>query len=209
MTLLFGLLGRNKPSQPDLDDLISAAQDLSNVFPHKDLDGKSPQEVTTENPDRTPDIISSMIEFNSHQWIKHNEKSLRAMKKGEYLRALQELTTTFRILRQQHTTDPNIFRLFANAAVCYFLLGDEERGKAALEMALVLNINYTFARTLMTRYRDGALHVKPKRHSQHAKIELENFWFPMKEYFDYLQNLHITFATTGQTADALHTRLQV
>lgn len=65
------------------------------------------------------------------------------------------INKTFESLIKEQTTRPDIYRMFANKAICHFALGQEEEGIKMVELALDLNPNYDFAQKLKFKYEQG------------------------------------------------------
>ena len=71
--------------------------------------------------------------------------------------AVEKFNEAFKILLEQKTAKPDIYRLFANAAIAHFGAGLETEGKVLLEKSLELNPNYDFAIMTKEKYERGEL----------------------------------------------------
>lgn len=161
--LLLGIAQRRDKEllQDAMEDIIHVYTSFANVCPQKILQGKSPTEKMAEQERREneefPRFIFSANKFSPDDWAIHYNEGINLMRHERYEAAIQSYNTMFHELLAQHTTFSEVFRPYANKAVCHFAVGERYLGEQFLAIALELNPRYDFAQMQMERYLDGEL----------------------------------------------------
>jgi uncharacterized protein YecA (UPF0149 family) len=143
-SLIFGL-GTDKINRASVNKLIRTINDVYNSSPQKNLGDKSPQEKTLENPAQAPELILDINALGGEKCWDLHKKVQQQMRNGKYVAALSTWQEVFGSLKKEFAVTPEIYRLFANKAVCHFACGEDNEGKKMLDLALTLNPNYDFA----------------------------------------------------------------
>lgn len=154
LSLVAGLAGESIALR-DLDALTKAAMDFYNTRPQKRLFGKSPQEKILEVGLGSKGFLTDVAEIGGKKLLDMVMEAHEAMGKNEYFLAVDKFNEAFKILLEQKTAKPDIYRLFANAAIAQFGTGLEMEGKILLEKSLELNPNYDFALMTKEKYERG------------------------------------------------------
>ncbi|TAL50828.1 hypothetical protein EPN81_01560 [Patescibacteria group bacterium] len=143
LTMLLGLL-RGEASEQDLNEVIQALMDVYSTTQQDRLGGKSPLQKSREMKRRNPEIIADQIPLCTDEWIKKSQEAMEHMKRGKSAQAVDKFQEAFRILLKQQTTNPEIYRLFANAAIAHLMRGDLLLGEKMVDISLEFNPNYDF-----------------------------------------------------------------
>lgn len=155
-SLIFGL-GRDRLTPASLNDLMEAVRDVYNTSSQKALGGKSPQEKSLEDPDRKPELVMDTNDLGGGKWWKSVKEAHGLMQKQKYVKAVGVWQEVFGSMQKEHAIMPDIYRFYANKAVCHFACGEEAEGRKMLELALRLNPNYDFAQSQIKRLQAGKL----------------------------------------------------
>ncbi|MBI2411505.1 MAG: hypothetical protein HYV32_06465 [Candidatus Kerfeldbacteria bacterium] len=219
MPILIGLLDE-RCSTEAMNELLRAVQDLHNITPLKSLAGKSPQDMVEllQNVDAPIDrpLRVHVTNLGNDEWLQHEERAREYLQQQQYEQAIQEFETCFTILLKQHLTNREVYRLFTNTAIAYLANGHEQIGRRIVDMSLQLNPNYDFGQETKRRLNNGELddmidagrmmrlQERVERGVRPLKEKLLNAekyiaGQPSGQYFDWLQTLHIQFATKHRT----------
>ncbi len=157
--ILMGLAAEwEDASRETIEDIIGAFREFWNALPREELRANSPNEVAARRwmENKAPHLTNSLIEFG--RWVPHyNTALVQLHAAGEEETAVDEFRTVFRLLLEEHTTSRHVFRIYANAAIACFGMGDEYGGVRLLKIASEINPNYDFARDQMERYTSGKI----------------------------------------------------
>ncbi len=147
--LILGLL----PEDTSAEDVAAVrdALDLLHVttpLPHEG--GRCLYDSTHEHADGD-ESFSSLVTNSIPllEWTRHADQGIHYFKKDDIVRAKRAFDKTFVSLHGSVTTSPEIYRLFANAGVCYVFSGSTLVGKRLLEYAHALNPSYTYATEML------------------------------------------------------------
>ena len=155
--ILMGLAAEWKDaSRETTEDVIGAVRTFCNSLPRKKLNDNSPEEAFAHRgmENKAPHFRNSLIEFG--RWVPHYDTALAQLHAvGEEKAALDEFRMIFRLLLEEHTTTRHVFRMFANAAIACFAMGDEYGGVRLLKIASEINPHYDFAKDQLKRYESG------------------------------------------------------
>ena len=158
-SILMGLAAESEDaSRETIEEVINALRSFWNSLPRKKLNGNSPDEAFARRSiqNEGPNLRSSVIEFG--RWVPHYDKALKQLHTvGEEKNVLDEFRTVFQLLLEEHTTTRHAFRVFANAAVACFSMGDEYGGVQLFKIASEINPHYDFARDQLKRYTTGQI----------------------------------------------------
>lgn len=176
-------------------------------------------------------IKHTEVFIGSQEWLEYYLKAYDLMIDRKEDQSLKYYNKSFEILLRDRVAKPDIYRIFANKAVAHFSVGQEEEGIRLLEMALSLNSNYDFARSMLEKYEDGEMEsvifigklkemkkiFKRKKSAKGRRKRykkgllsniLENGYFekdPARAYFKFLKDLGINFATENLTVSNITT----
>lgn len=207
MSLIYGLCHERVKSE-DLDKLIRAIQDFYNTVPQKSLGGKSPLEKFQEDPDRVPEFISDIQSLGGEKWLGKVDSAQKLMRSGDYCRAAVAFGEVFSALLEEKTTRPDIYRLYANKAVCHFACGQEAFGRKMLDLSLALNSKYDFAIGQKEKYGRGDFdlsfvvdRIKSVVEKKSVARELKSD--PAVLYYNYIKKLGINFETKEVTTSKI------
>ncbi len=157
--ILMGLAAEwEDASRETTEDVINALRTFWNSLPRKKLGGNSPDEAFAlrQIQNKVPHIRNSVTEFG--RWVPHYDKALKQLHAaGQEKTVLEEFRTIFQLLLEEHTATRHVFRIFANAAIACFAMGDEYGGVRLLEIASEINPHYDFAKDQMERYTFGKI----------------------------------------------------
>lgn len=156
ISLVFGL-GRDRLTSDSMEVLLQAVGDVYNTSPQETLGGKSPQEKSLEDPDRKPELVLETNDLGGEKWWRLVKEAHELMQKQKYVKALGVWQEVFGSMQEEHAVMPDIYRFYANKAVCHFACGEEVEGRKMLELALRLNPNYDFAQSQMKRLQSGEI----------------------------------------------------
>ena len=154
MSLLAGLAG-DILKLPALQGLINAAMDFYNVLPQPALSGKSPREKSADAGFGSRGFSTEEREVGGRDFMKLVTDAHSLISSDYYPAAVEKFNTVFATLLEQKTVRPDIYRLFANAAVAHFGAGLEVEGSLLLDKSLELNPNYDFAIMTKKKYDRG------------------------------------------------------
>lgn len=199
---LFGLNILSGLLNPDRDDYSEALMELIDSFnnfyifcPQKKLGGKSPLEKKKEHEEKgiPPDLMLSCQKFPLWGWNKKYSKALQYMREGKFKQALKKLNEVFKYLLENKTTFFEVYRFYANKGVCHFALGEAERGKFMLEIAVKLNPFYDFAKNQLKNYNEKKefrlLRIMSKIRGREKDINKDIAY----QYYQFLEPLKINF----------------
>lgn len=190
--LLAGLAQGRTPESLDkaLEEILHAYTEFANVCPQKALQGKSPaekiEEQSQQEEEELPRFSFSVTKFSPGDWGAHVNKGITRMKQRRFQEAMQSLNAAFEELLTQQTTFAEVFRPYANKAICHFALGEWGLGERLLKIALEISPHYDFAQMQMARYREeiGSVPVDRKELSRD----------PAYRYWRFLKPFRVSFA---------------
>lgn len=211
MSLFFGL-ARDNLSPSDLEKFPQTIMDVYNTTRQDKLKGLPQQEVFRNQED--PEFIINTITLGGEKWWKELECAHKLMHQERYSQAVESWNKVFSLLREEHMVTPDIYRLYANKAVCHFVCGEELEGKKMLELALKLNPNYDFAQLQKKRYESGeynemmlygALKAVAGQIKNHKRLMKKKEPDSAVEYYNYVVSLGINFTTKNLTTSTITT----
>ncbi|MFH1611107.1 MAG: hypothetical protein ABIA83_00695 [Patescibacteria group bacterium] len=154
LTMLSGLFPDGL-DRDDIDEFMRVIQNLQRTTPQKRLDNKTPQQKVLEDPNREPDIIHDQIPLPPTEWNQNYTQAHQYFSKADYTQAVEEYKDCFISLKDERTTAPEPYRLFANKALAHFAAGERSMGKAMVDIALEMNPNYDFGIQIRARLESG------------------------------------------------------
>jgi len=158
MNMLTGLLDQEKLQDEDLfNNLIGTMINLSHLLPSKKLKGDTfSNELKKRKKQGTPTkFYITSTTLPPTQWIKNYHKAMYYMSKQNFFQSSKEFDTTFEKLLKTKTTTHDIYRVFCNAGSSYIFSGNPILGINCIEIASVLNPQYTFASKQLQKYNQG------------------------------------------------------
>ena len=218
--LLLGLLDEDT-TEEGKHELMSAFVDLYNLMPRPALAGKSRFQLNQENPYKVTDGSEFNVAWGVDwdEWFEKQKSMSEYMKQEQYEAAIATAHELFSELLRYHATAREIYRLYANVAVCYLCQGDKVRGKRVLDYALRLNPNYDFVQIVKARLETGGYDdVMLLGHLQQVAMRMElhrsrsrGIWRPTilqtdypAKYFKFIQKFNINFSTPELTHSVLN-----
>lgn len=192
------------------NELIEASFDFHNTLLNEKLGGKTPQEKILKNPDYRPRFHSDVRKIGDDCWYPFLQEAHKAMNGNDFLEALKLWKKVFVAMRKNLVVRPDIFRFFANKAVCHFAGGQRLQGAMMLDIALELNPNYSFALNMKNRFDKGKYGQEAdffeglageRMVKKALKLFLEED--PAIKYYYFVKNLGINFATENKTTDKI------
>ena len=153
---LFALVPRDV-SNADSTELIQASMQFANVIPRKVLDGKTPNEAVRERDRNEEPVVDSQffsIDPYLDIWHRANEK----MAQKKFPEAYDFFTEVIQHLLEDKVPLYDVFRVFANAGVCYGIDLDDYFGEELVDASLRINPLYDFGQRtkerIITEYDD-------------------------------------------------------
>lgn len=145
ISMLIGLA--SEISEDEAKKLIGSFIDFYNTIKEKE----SPKNLAKN----TPAIKIQTFAINSNKWLCEVAAAHKHMQKFKSAAAIKNFKKAFTLLQEEGAIKPDIYRMFANKAICHFNLGERYMGKKMLDMALALNPNYDFAQKMLKDYNAG------------------------------------------------------
>lgn len=153
LSILYGLAD-GVDDKKLFNDLARFIAKLANNSPQKALKGKSPAELNAM-PDRPDPSYRFNVTRLGGGWNKHANKSTQLLMAGKTFKASDEICKCFQLLKKEETTGRQIYRIYANKAVCHLSIGEVFLAEQAINIALELNSNYDFALDLRNKINSG------------------------------------------------------
>lgn len=196
----------------DFNELIEVFFDFQNNSPNEKLGGKTPRQKMFENPNYRPQLHSDARQIGDDCWYPFVQNAHKLMNQNDFLKALKIWKKAFAAMRKNFVVRPDTFRFFANKAVCHFACGQRLEGAMMLDIALELNPNYSFALKMKDKFDKGdydemilfgSLDKLGKLGKREQKKRFRFFLEedPAMEFYYFIKNLKINFATKGETKD--------
>ena len=233
VSIILGLVPDKYDNTPIINEITHAFIDVQNTSPQKDLNGKSPQQKNLENPSADAELIWDVNKIGGDKcWMKL-EKANKLMNQNSFVSALDTWYEVFDLLIKEFVVRHDIYRMFANKAVCHFACGEEKMGKKMLQLALSMNPNYEFAKKQMAYMKDddwkermlyahfyalrermdnSGLSAQERKKMTLVKAEIKfgkrDTLKNLKDdsamkYFDYISKFGINFATAKPTTSKI------
>jgi len=160
-----------------------------NLCPQKRLGGKSPSEKAREASEKglLPDIKMSVSGNPIPTMYEKYHQVVESLNERDFDRALKKINRFFAYLLENRITYPEIFRVYANKAVCHLVRGELAAGKLFLEIALELNPFYRLAKRHLKRVSRQFPDLS--RESETKVIRDIGY-----QYYQFLKPLKINFA---------------
>ncbi len=152
LNMLTGLLDPEAMADPDeLRALSFSVLELYNTV--RGVKGKA-----VESREGPKAIELKRMELPPLDWRDEWFEAMVIMNDGDLRSASTSFDGVFGQLLDDHTSEPEVYRLFYNAGMTYYLGGDPLLGRACLNWALELNPNYPMAREALEKVEaDGGL----------------------------------------------------
>jgi hypothetical protein len=136
-------------------DFFGIFTDFYNTVPHNSLKGKSPQQMWEKMMGKSSQLIFDITPLGGEKWRPQLEKAHDFMREYDSRKAVDAFEKVFLLLKRESVVNPDIYRFYANAAICYFNYGQPLFGKAMLAISLLLNPNYDFGQKMERDYKEG------------------------------------------------------
>lgn len=213
ISMLIGLISAEHDIE-ELDDLAYFIINLYNATPQKYLGNKSPNEARKNKKGGKSSVRMEETDIGGGAWMKYMHEASECMNNRKNEEAAECYDKCFESLLEEKTTNPEIYRIYANLAIVSFALGDEKKGEEMLKIALKLNPNYDFARTAFENYENGEYenliirgrlkkiekNIKKYGKAFLRKIREEKITKdPAVKYYNFIKKFNINFATKELT----------
>lgn len=213
LSMLIGLISAEHDIEK-IDGLAQLVINLYNATPQKYLGNISPNEARKNKKREKSGVRMEEMDIGGGEWMEYMYKASEYMNNNKNERALEYFNKSFEALLEEKTTNPEIYRMYANLAIAHFALGDEKKGEEMLKIALKLNHNYDFARTAFNNYKNGEyesliISGRLKRIEKNIKKygkailkkprEKKSIKNPAVEYYNFIKKFNINFATNEPT----------
>jgi hypothetical protein len=153
--IINNLIEEPRKNKNSIDKIVRIISDIfNNSIPDEEIGGKTPAEKRRElGDDYKPSFVTSIS--TNGKWWKYLEKASYYMTRKNFERALDNFNKTFSQLLKEETTHFEVFRFFANKAVCHSALGNFYLAEKINNLSLKLNKNYDFAIDLKEKIKNA------------------------------------------------------
>ncbi len=213
LSILLGLISAEHDIE-EAEGLVYLVISLYNATPQKYLGNISPNEAKENKKGKRNGARMEEADIGGGEWMEYMNKALEYLNNNKNEQAAEYHDKCFEALLEEKTTNPEIYRIYGNLAMNYFVLGEEQKGAESLQIALKLNHNYDFARTAFNNYENGEyenliisgrLKGMKKNIKKYGKAFLKKLREekrtkdPAIEYYDFIKKFNINFATKEST----------
>lgn len=213
LSIILGLISADHDIE-EADDLASLVINLYNATPQKYLGNISPNGARKNKKRGKSGVRIEEADIGGGEWMEYMYNASECMNNNKNEQALEYFNKSFEALLEEKTTNPEIYRMYANSAIAHFALGEEKKGEELLQIALKLNPNYDFAITAFHNYENGEyenliirgrLKKIEKNIKKYGKAFLKKLRekkrtkSPAVKYFNFIKKFNINFATKEPT----------
>ncbi len=139
-------------------EILEKLNKFHNLCPKKRFNGKSPFDMMKEAQEKglLPDFkfgITKILFPEIHK--KYHDFLESITERNDYRGGLKKINKIFKFMLEKRISYPELYRLYANKAICHLALGNFEKGKFFLEIAVKLNPYYKFARRQLEKVKES------------------------------------------------------
>ncbi len=129
-----------------MSELVEAMMRLQQLLFSWDKEVSDPQELH---------LTVKEVELPPTGWEEPYWDALEHMREGNFFDAAERFEDAFTYMLEKATTNPDLYRLYANAGLAFLLSGSPHLGVFCLRFARELNPKYQFAVDTLDRYDAG------------------------------------------------------